>query len=201
MSTHIQAYSQAQKEKGEPIGLSSEMRIAKSSTAMTLGGEDLSRLQLCIEPRKKDMSETYEIFSLTGCVLIGEIVESINYLQRVGSEKLIRWISSINPILEDRIRQKTLPPIITSPLLLHHGNLPDGNHRAIAAVKMHNQSEEVALDALRLQLPSATLATLNALIFLDRFPDNPNGTIRLVKSRASYQIGLLKPLRNQTTRI
>lgn len=67
--------------------------------------------------------------------------------------------------------------------LFHRGNIPDGNHRILSALEISLTDEKVKLPAYELQINPLRYALLNCLVLVDRFKNNPKGTIALMKAR------------------
>lgn len=161
------------------------LKFACRAEKDTLSPSQLSKLQIAVEPKlssDKKVNPTFEVFELLGTSSAQVVADEFEYLVKNGSAEVREWLSTIDLTLENMIRAGTCPAIITSPLMIHCGNIPDGNHRTIAALRLSRQ-EEVTLPAYRLQYSTYYWALYNMLIFCDRMKSNPKGTIKIVNQR------------------
>lgn len=183
----LRHYQTVEAEKGEGFdGYSKELILARCAATGSLCEEQLQQLQLCIEPKiiRGKIHPTFEIFKLIGSTKAGQIAEAMNYIRRKGSISLKNWLQNIDKKLEKRIHEGECPAIIVSPVLLvHRGNIPDGNHRVLAALQLALKGEAVRLSTYEIASSSAVLMALNAVVFCDRLKSNPIGTTSLLKQR------------------
>lgn len=166
--------------------LPKEMSFANSAIFRYLAVGDMQKLEMCIEPKivNGEVNATFEIFELLGTTKVVEVANELSYLRNNGSSTIKKWLSTVNDRLKTRIKNRECPAVITSPrTILNKGNIPDGNHRILAALEMAMVGESIELPTYDLSFSPLKFSLFNFLVFIDRFRNNPKGTIALMKAR------------------
>lgn len=180
-------FNQVENQKAVPVKKTPRLyRLASGTRERVLDANDLGDLQIVADPwminGKK--TPTFEIFEMVGTTKALEVAEAIPYLREHGSFGINTWLSQIDLDLERMVLGDNCPAIITSPRKLFVlGNVPDGNHRLLTALSLHQKGAVVTLPALDIQIASHLTNISNAFQFAIRFRSNPVGTIRILRER------------------
>ncbi len=115
-----------------------------------LDKKELSELQLFVRTftYKRRVEATARIFNKTGMIKAGDVASKLEQLKSLNDEEINRWLMGMTDEMYQSIIDGTIPPImVIKPVGLDFGNLPDGNHRVLAALKLAEENEDIKLPA------------------------------------------------------
>lgn len=92
---------------------------------------------------------TTDIYRELKTTKMGEIAEQMNHLKSLKNPRLKKWISSIDQKLYERILTGDIAPIILiSSTGVEYGNVPEGMHRSLAAIRLaQEEKKEIKIPA------------------------------------------------------
>lgn len=142
------------------------------------------QIGVCTRSAERD-DPSLAIFNTLKTVRVESIAMQLEMLRQHTLPSVREWVVSIDEELRDRCRNGDIPPIfvVTHPLF-NFGNIPDGNHRALALIdSMAGFSGDLSLNALVAQIPPSLWLSWNITAFLLGYLKNPHSSIQLFRAR------------------
>ncbi len=115
-----------------------------------LGVEQLRNLQLFIPPYsdRGKRSGSQDIFMNLGTTNAGVIADESERLKGLGNSLINKWLDNVTPEMKEAVLDGSIPPImVLTTVGLDYGNVPDGNHRVLAAIELSKEHEGIQIPA------------------------------------------------------
>lgn len=148
-STVVEEFHEAESFKTEieqtPQHFPAACHYIESWEKTTVFPEQLENLDIYVNTKIKNTGPdgTLSIFRELGTTNMGEIARKLEHLKSLKEPSIQMWLSRITPNMEEMILSSECPPILLiTPKLINYGNVPDGNHRALAALDLANRGKK-----------------------------------------------------------